>query len=162
METAAGEGHRYTPREEIANSVTHGFGIILAIAGLGVLTAFATLHGTAAHIVGCSIFGATLILLYTTSTLYHSIPIERAKSVLRALDHSAIYLLIAGTYTPFSLVNLMVTALIALWVPSMRPVERGDDHIEPIHVADAIEGLVTRSQDSLSEDRSPKNPYRED
>ncbi len=106
METAAGEGHRYTLREEIANSVTHGFGIILAIAGLGVLTAFATLHGTAAHIVGCSIFGATLILLYTTSTLYHSIPIQRAKSVLRALDHSAIYLLIAGTYTPFSLVNL--------------------------------------------------------
>ena len=103
---AAGEGHRYTPREEIANSVTHGFGIILAIAGLGVLTAFAALYGTASHIVGCSIFGATLILLYTTSTLYHSIPIQRAKAVLRALDHSAIYLLIAGTYTPFSLVNL--------------------------------------------------------
>lgn len=106
METGVGEGHQYTLREEIANSVTHGFGIILAIAGLGVLTAFAALYGTVWHIVGCSIFGATLILLYTTSTLYHSIPIQRAKAVLRALDHSAIYLLIAGTYTPFSLVNL--------------------------------------------------------
>lgn len=106
MTTGAGEGHRYTPREEIANSLTHGLGIILAIAGLGTLTAFAALYGTASHIVGCSIFGATLILLYTTSTLYHSIPIQKAKAVLRALDHSAIYLLIAGTYTPFSLVNL--------------------------------------------------------
>lgn len=106
MTTAAGEGHRYTSREEIANSVIHGLGILLAIAGLGVLTAFSALHGTAAHIVGCSVFGATLILLYTTSTLYHSIPSARAKTVLRALDHSAIYLLIAGTYTPFSLVNL--------------------------------------------------------
>lgn len=106
MTTAAGEGHRYTPREEIANSVIHGVGILLAIAGFGVLTAFSALHGTAAHIVGCSVFGATLILLYTTSTLYHSIPLAGAKRVLRALDHSAIYLLIAGTYTPFSLVNL--------------------------------------------------------
>jgi hemolysin III len=97
---------RYTLGEEIANSVIHGVGIVLAIAGLAVLTAYATLHGTRLHVVGCSIFGATLILLYTTSTLYHSIPVARVKPVLRALDHSAIYLLIAGTYTPFSLVNL--------------------------------------------------------
>jgi hemolysin III len=97
---------RYTRREEIASSVIHGFGVVLAIAGLGVLTAFSSLHGSAAHIVGCSVFGTTLILLYTTSTLYHSIPIARAKRVLRALDHSAIFLLIAGTYTPFLLVNL--------------------------------------------------------
>lgn len=103
---AAREHFQYTPGEEIANSVIHGVGIVLAIAGLGVMTAFASLHGTASHIVGCSIFGATLILLYTTSTLYHSIPFARAKGILRALDHSAIFLLIAGTYTPFSLVNL--------------------------------------------------------
>ena len=97
---------RYTLGEEIANSVTHGVGIVLGIAGLGVLTAFASLRGDAWHIVGCSIFGAAMILLYTTSTLYHSIPHPRAKAVLRTLDHSAIFILIAGTYTPFLLVNL--------------------------------------------------------
>ena len=97
---------RYTLGEEIANSVIHGVGVVLSIAGLGVLTAFASLRGDAWHIVGCSIFGAALILLYTTSTLYHSIPLPRVKAVLRALDHSAIFILIAGTYTPFLLVNL--------------------------------------------------------
>ncbi|HEX9941706.1 MAG TPA: hemolysin III family protein [Thermoanaerobaculia bacterium] len=103
---AMGDGRRYTLGEEIANCVIHGIGIVLALAGLGVLTALSRLHGTAYHVVGCSIFGTTLVLLYTTSTLYHSIPHARAKPVLRALDHSAIFLLIAGTYTPFSLVNL--------------------------------------------------------
>lgn len=96
----------YSIREEVANSVTHGVGIVLAIAGLAVLVAFATLHGDIWHIVACSVFGATLILLYTSSTLYHSLPIPRLKPLLRALDHSAIFLLIAGTYTPFTLVNL--------------------------------------------------------
>lgn len=97
---------RYTLREEIASSITHGVGIVLAIAGLAVLIAFATLHGNAWHIVGCSIFGAALILCFTTSTLYHSVQAERIKILLRTLDHSAIFLLIAGTYTPFLLVNL--------------------------------------------------------
>lgn len=97
---------RYTLGEEIANSVIHGMGIVLGIAGLSVLTAFAALHGDAWHIVSCSIFGAALIVLYTASTLYHSIPIPRVKEVMRTLDHSAIFLLIAGTYTPFLLVNL--------------------------------------------------------
>jgi len=97
---------RYTCAEEVANGVTHGIGALLAIAGLAVMTAYAALHGDAWHIVACSIFGATLILLYTASTLYHSIPLEKAKGVLRALDHSAIFLLIAGTYTPFSLIDL--------------------------------------------------------
>jgi hemolysin III len=103
---AAGERRRYTLGEEIANSVIHGIGIVLAIAGLAVLTAFASSRGTALHVVGCSVFGSTLVLLYTASTLYHSIPSAGAKSVLQAIDHSAIFLLIAGTYTPFSLVNL--------------------------------------------------------
>ncbi|MFQ5890571.1 MAG: hemolysin III family protein [Gemmatimonadota bacterium] len=97
---------RYSPGEEIANSVIHGVGGLLAIGGLAVLTAFATVNGTAWHIVGCSVFGATLILLYGASTLYHSIQHPRAKTVLMAVDHSAIFLLIAGTYTPFSLVSL--------------------------------------------------------
>jgi hemolysin III len=99
-------GFRQTLREEIANSVTHGVGIALAIAGLVVLVVFAALRGTAWHVVSCSIYGATLILLYTASTLYHAIQSPRIKKVFRVLDHSAIYLLIAGTYTPFTLVNL--------------------------------------------------------
>ncbi|KPJ78755.1 MAG: hemolysin III [Deltaproteobacteria bacterium SG8_13] len=96
----------YSHGEEIANGITHGIGIILAIAALGVLTAFAGIYGDAWHVVSVSIYGTTLILLYTASTLYHSIQNPRAKSILQLLDHSAIYLLIAGTYTPFTIVSL--------------------------------------------------------
>ena len=97
---------RYSAGEELANSITHGVGVVLAIAGLAVLTSFASVFGTVWHIVGCSIYGATQILLYTASTLYHSIPLPRARAVLRLCDHAAIFLLIAGTYTPFTLVSL--------------------------------------------------------
>lgn len=97
---------QYSISEEIANSVTHGIGLILAIAGMGVLVSFASRLGNTWHLVSCSIFAATLILQYAFSTLYHSIQIPRAKSIMRILDHSAIFLLIAGTYTPFMLVNL--------------------------------------------------------
>ena len=97
---------RYSAGEELANSITHGVGVVLAIAGLAVLTSFASVFGTVWHIVACSIYGATQILLYTASTLYHSIPLPRAKGVLRLCDHAAIFLLIAGTYTPFTLVSL--------------------------------------------------------
>jgi hemolysin III len=96
----------YSVSEEIANSVTHGLGIVLSIAGLAVLTALAAAFGGMRHIVSCGIFGVSLILLYSASTLYHSVPVPRAKAVLRVLDHSAIFLVIAGTYTPFLLVNL--------------------------------------------------------
>lgn len=97
---------RYSRCEELASGITHGVGIVLAIAGLAVLTAYAALRGNAWHVVACSIFGATLILAFTASTLYHSVQGQQAKRVLRALDHAAIFLLIAGTYTPFTLVNL--------------------------------------------------------
>ena len=96
----------YSLGEEIANSITHGIGIVLAIAALGILTAFAGIYGNVWHIVSVSIYGTTLILLYTASTLYHSIQHPRVKRILQVLDHSAIYLLIAGTYTPFTLVSL--------------------------------------------------------
>ena len=96
----------YSVGEEIANSITHGIGALLSIGGLAVLVGFASLRGDAWHITSCSIFGSTLILLYVASTLYHSIPLPNIKGVLRTIDHSAIYLLIAGTYTPFMLVNL--------------------------------------------------------
>jgi hemolysin III len=89
--------------EEIAHSVSHGVGIVLAIAGLTTLVALAAVHGDAWHVATSAVFGTTLVLLYTASTLYHALPPSRAKRVLRALDHSAIYLLIAGTYTPVAL-----------------------------------------------------------
>src|SRR5687767_5588409 len=92
--------------EEIANSITHGVGLALSIAGFAVLIVFAVLYGDASHIAGCSIFGATLVFLYTASTLYHSFRKPRLKEALKILDHCAIFLLIAGTYTPFTLVNL--------------------------------------------------------
>jgi hemolysin III len=96
----------YSLGEEIAHAVSHGIGIVLSIAGLVVLVAFASLYGDAWHITSCSIYGATLILLYTASTLYHGIPQPRVKRVLQRIDHAAIFLLIAGTYTPYTLVNL--------------------------------------------------------
>ena len=104
--TSAAPLRRYTVAEEIANSVTHGIGLALAIAGLALLIVFAAPTGDPLHIIGAAIFGSTLIVLYAASTLYHSIPHPRAKNVLRVLDHSAIFLLIAGTYTPLSLTNL--------------------------------------------------------
>ncbi len=96
----------YSNREEIVHTIIHGIGLILSIAGLTVLVAFSSLNGDVWHIVSTSVFGSTLIILYTASTLYHGIPIPKAKAVFKKIDHSAIYLLIAGTYTPFLLVNL--------------------------------------------------------
>jgi hemolysin III len=98
-------GH-YSIAEEITHAITHGVGILLSIAALTILVAFAALRGDAWHIVSCSIYGSSLVLLYTASTLYHALPAPRAKGVFRTLDHAAIYVLIAGTYTPFTLVNL--------------------------------------------------------
>ena len=92
--------------EEIANSITHGVGLALSIVGFVVLLVLSILRGSAWHIVGCSVFGLTLILAYLASTLYHSLHRSSIRHVLQILDHSAIYLLIAGTYTPFTLVSL--------------------------------------------------------
>ena len=96
----------YTAGEEIANSITHGLGVLLSIAGLIVLIITAAFHGDVWHIVSFSIFGSTLITLYSASTLYHSISNPLLKIGLKKVDHSAIFLLIAGTYTPFLLVHL--------------------------------------------------------
>jgi hemolysin III len=97
---------RYRFGDELASSVIHGVGIVLSIAALATLVAFAALHGNALTVVACAVFGTSLVLLYTASTLYHSISVAAAKPVLRALDHIAIYVLIAGTYTPFTLIAL--------------------------------------------------------
>jgi hemolysin III len=97
---------RYAFGDELAASVIHGIGILLSIAGLATLVAFAARYGDTRSIVASAVFGSTLILCYTASTLYHSIPGVLAKRVLRTLDHIAIFLLIAGTYTPFTLIAL--------------------------------------------------------
>ncbi len=88
--------------EEVANSVSHGIGFLAAVAVTPLLVLAAIPHG-AGSIVGVSIFGATMAALYLASTLYHALPGARAKRVFRVLDHGAIFLLIAGTYTPFTL-----------------------------------------------------------
>jgi hemolysin III len=97
---------RYSFGEEIANSITHGLGWLLSVGGLAVLVTFAVITGGALRVASCAVFGSTLVLLYAASTLYHALPCERAKRVFRILDHSAIFLLIAGTYTPLALVAI--------------------------------------------------------
>lgn len=89
--------------EEIANSVSHGLGLLAGLAAFPVLVIVAQQRGATAGIVGSSVFAATVVLLYLSSTLYHAVTAPRAKRLLQILDHSAIYLLIAGTYTPFTL-----------------------------------------------------------
>lgn len=93
--------YRPTVGEEVANSVSHGLALALSIAALPVLVVSAVRHGGAANVVGASVFGSTMVLLYLASTLYHALPQGRAKRVFMVLDHCAIFLLIAGTYTPF-------------------------------------------------------------
>jgi hemolysin III len=92
--------------EELVNSITHGVGLVLSVAGFVVLLTLAIMHGSALRIVSCAIYGSTLICVYAASTLYHGITAPRFKHALKIVDHCAIYLLIAGTYTPFLLVNL--------------------------------------------------------
>ena len=96
----------YSRGEEIANSVTHGLGLVLSVAGLCVLVTVAGLRGDAWTVTGCAVFGASLVLLYGASTCYHALPAPRWKPWLRVFDHAAIFLLIAGSYTPFLLVSL--------------------------------------------------------
>lgn len=116
-----GESH-YSKGEEIAHSVIHGIGVVLSIAALAVLVGFAARYGGARHIVSAAIFGASLVLAYAASTIYHAIPpfFPRLKRAMRMVDHAMIFLLIAGTYTPFCLVTLHgpwgMALLVVVWV----------------------------------------------
>ncbi|WP_430971968.1 PAQR family membrane homeostasis protein TrhA [Sunxiuqinia rutila] len=100
------KGKQLIRAEEIANSVSHGIGVALAIAGVSLLTVFGALYGTVWHIVSFAVFGASMVLLYLASTLFHSVKNPRLKAKLNRFDHSAIYILIAGSYTPISLIAL--------------------------------------------------------
>ena len=102
--TARKPGSRYSIMEEIANAATHGLGALLAVAGTVLLLLKTT--GDPWKVVSASIYGASMIILFTMSCLYHALANPKAKEVLRIFDHATIYLLIAGTYTPFTLVAL--------------------------------------------------------
>ena len=93
-------------REELWNAITHGLGAILSVAGGAVLITLAALNGTEWQLISAIVFTVALMLLYTASTLYHSIPHTSAKQKLKVFDHCAIYILIAGSYTPFTLIGL--------------------------------------------------------
>src|SRR5437773_4591905 len=90
-------------REELANSVSHGFGLLGAMIGTPILLLAAFYHGSFSFLIGAGIFTVTMLLVYLGSTVYHAWPQTRVKSILQVIDHSAIFLLIAGTYTPFAL-----------------------------------------------------------
>lgn len=93
--------HIFSKREEIVNAIIHGIGALLSIAALVILIVSSATQGTAWHVVSFTLFGATMVLLYTSSTLVHGFPAGRAKDVFEIMDHSSIYFFIAGTYTPF-------------------------------------------------------------
>ena len=109
----------YTLGEEIANSVTHGVGALLSLIGTAILLYRAARNGTTLHVVSFAVYGSCLFLLHLSSTLYHALRPPRAKRVFRVFDHCSIYLLIAGTYTPFLLLSLWgrwgLTLLVAIW-----------------------------------------------
>lgn len=96
----------YSLGEEIANSITHGIGAVLGVAGLAILIVLSSQRGDGWALGACIAYGISLVLLYTASTLYHAFPWPRVKKLFKVFDHAGIYLLIAGTYTPYSLVTL--------------------------------------------------------
>lgn len=98
--------HTFTKKEEVANSITHGFGVIFSITALIFLIISASVQGNVWHITNFTIYGSTMVLLYTASTLVHSFPPGKVKHIFDIFDHSAIYFFIAGTYTPFLLIAI--------------------------------------------------------
>ena len=97
---------KYSLAEELINSISHGIGALLGIAALVLCIVYAAIKSDAWAVVGVSIYGATLVILYTISTIYHALKINKAKRVFRVLDHCSVFLMIAGTYTPYTLVTL--------------------------------------------------------
>ncbi len=117
---------KYTKKEEIINGVTHGIGVVFGIVALSILLYLAIKKGSVPEIVGFSIYGACIILMFLSSTLYHSFTIEKVKNVLRVFDHSSIFLFIAGTYTPIVLLTLKgplrIGMLIGVWAIALSGV----------------------------------------
>lgn len=115
-----GKRKMYTLKEEIANSISHGVGIVFSIVAMTILLVYAVWRRSPIAITGFAIYGICSVLLYTASTLYHSFQKDKIKKVLRVFDHSAIFLLIAGTYTPVTLIAMngywRIGILTAVWV----------------------------------------------
>ena len=128
--------------EELANGITHGIGLALSVVGLIALIVLSVMRGNGWHIAGCTTFGVTLVLLYTASTLYHTFHNPRLKRILKVLDHTAIYLLIAGTYTPFTLVNLRGfwgwTLFSLVWGLSVFGILWKLFHVEKFHIVSTL------------------------
>jgi hemolysin III len=136
----------FTLGEELFHSVTHGIGTGLSIAGLVILVVLAILNGDIYQIISFSIFGASLVLLYLASTLYHGIQQPRAKRVFKVFDHSAIYLLIAGSYTPFLLVGMRGTTgwtlLAVVWLIALTGITMKVLFIDRFQVLSVVAYLV--------------------
>ncbi len=98
--------NRYSPKEELLSCLIHGIGIVLGVAAVSILAVFSAIYGDAWSIVSTVIFGVSMILLYTASTLYHASKSDSCRRILKKFDHISIYYLIAGSYTPFMLVNM--------------------------------------------------------
>lgn len=114
----------YTVGEEIFNSVSHGVGALFAVIGGSVVVTLAAVWGGAREVAACSIYAVSLFLLYTMSTLYHAFPFKKVKQVFRVFDHSTVFLLIAGTYTPFMLITLQgvtkgIVIFVLVWVAAI-------------------------------------------
>ncbi len=111
--------NKYSLKEEIANSITHGIGILFSVVTLTILLVYSILEKSTISIISFSIYGFGSISLYVSSTLYHSIPHKRVKKILRVFDHSSIFLFIAGTYTPITLLSMegywRTGLLVAIW-----------------------------------------------
>lgn len=119
-EAAQSVNKRYSLKEEVANSITHGIGILFSVVTLTILLVFSILEKSTISIISFSIYGFCSISLYVASTLYHSFQNEKVKKIFRVLDHSSIYLFIAGTYTPITLLSMngywRIGLLTAIWV----------------------------------------------
>lgn len=117
---------KYDKTEEIFNGITHGIGVIFGIVALTILLILSIRKGDIPSIVSFSVYGACIILMFLSSTLYHSIPMEKAKSILRVFDHSSIFLFIAGTYTPIVILTLTgglrIGVLISIWAIALSGV----------------------------------------
>ncbi len=111
---------KYSLGEELISAISHGIGVILAISALVLCVVFASIHGSALSIIASVIYGVSLIMLYLVSTLYHALKPNKAKRVFRVLDHSCVFLLIAGSYTPFSLLVIGgargIGLLVVIWM----------------------------------------------
>lgn len=114
---------RYSLGEEIFNSTSHGIGMLIALASLVLMILISIIHGSGIGTLASIVFGLTLLLLYTSSTLYHALTHEKAKKVFKILDHCTIYLLIAGTYTPYALItiggNRGLLIFVIIWISAL-------------------------------------------